>query len=346
MKTSILLLLVSFRFFAQENTVFFDASNQVYPIFINQKDLSKQEEEIQSYFNTLLLQLTAINYSDIKPKKTSLQILFSNNPKFKKEEYSIVKKNHKLVFSASTMIGFKRAIDYFFYWILKTSSKNSSTIPKELQIQRSPDFDYREVYFSDNFKPENRKKYATHHLEDEWGLWGHNLKKIVAKKTVSDSIYALINGKRTKEQLCFYSQELYQIVKTHILDTSDKNQFVIAPSDNTLVCQCNLCKKTGNTKTNASPSVFSFIARVATTFPHKKIVSLAYTSTKNPPPFSLPKNVGIFLSTIDCQESLPFKNTKKGQLFLKSIDRWKEKIESIYIWDYVVNFDNFFLSST
>jgi len=320
--------------------VFMDVNHRIYPTFSSKTNLSTNLE-IEAYFIKSLKQKTGVSLLHLKSPISTIHVFFTKENFNKKETYRILLKKNTLTISAATLLGFKRAIDYLCYHIFTYPKQQVIIVPSQIDILRTPDFNYREVYFSDNFKSENRKKYATHYLENQWGLWGHNLKKIIKNKHPSDSIYALIKGRRIKNQFCFSSKELLTIVKQHVLANSDKEKFIIAPNDNHLVCQCELCKTVGNSKNDASSSVFSFLNKLSKEFSTKEFWTLGYASVNKPPSFQIAKNVGVFLSTINCQESLPFKTTQKGQKFLKKITFWKTKIRKIYLWDYVVNFDNY-----
>jgi hypothetical protein len=217
---------------------------------------------------------------------------------------------------------------------------------KLLLAQSKQAFEYKEVYFLDNFNSKNQQLNHTDYLENSWALWGHNLSKWVQKTPHDDLIFALVDNKRTSEQLCFSSDQLYHLTQKELAISLDQdstlNRFVLAPYDNALVCQCDSCKVKGNTKTDASGAVFKLLEKLALEYPKLSFWTLAYASVRATPKQSMPKNVGIWLSTIDVQQAQALESTAQGQLFLSQIAAWKKKITKIYIWDYVVNFDNYF----
>ncbi|WP_010136774.1 DUF4838 domain-containing protein [Ochrovirga pacifica] len=261
--------------------------------------------------------------------------------------YNVVLDGSDLVISASDESGFIEAVDYLVNDYLVFTKDQEIKIPTKIQPKPTHNsrLKYREVYFSQNFQPQTRSFYKNQYLETEWGLWGHNIRKWVKKEQPSELIYALHNGERNSDQLCFSSVELEQIIEKNIAYFKENEpslkRFMIAPDDNSIVCQCNLCKAKGNTKKNASPAVYSLLAQLAKRHTDLSFWSLGYVTTKTPPTFQLPKNVGVLLSTIDCQEALPLKETPKGKTFLNHIATWNSKIQNIFIWDYVVNFDNY-----
>jgi hypothetical protein len=217
---------------------------------------------------------------------------------------------------------------------------------KLLLAQSKQAFEYKEVYFLDNFNSKNQQLNHTDYLENSWALWGHNLSKWVQKTPHDDLVFALINNKRTSEQLCFSSDQLYRLIQKQIAISLDNdatlNRFVIAPYDNGLVCQCDLCKAKGNTKTDASAAVFKLLEKLALQYPKLSFWTLAYASVQAIPTQPMPKNVGVWLSSIDVQQAQALESTAQGQRFLSQIAEWRKKITKVYIWDYVVNFDNYF----
>ncbi|MDO3694713.1 DUF4838 domain-containing protein [Wenyingzhuangia sp. chi5] len=282
------------------------------------------------------------------PNAINISFNFVNSETLKNKEFEVYLDGKELMIKASSNTNFEKAIRYIISDLLEVKQENTIIYLKNNKIAQRPlqtSFDYREVYFSQNFNKNIRAEYNTQYLELEWGLWGHNIIKWVKNEKVTDNLYALVNGKRNHDQLCFSSSELKNIIHKNVKRISEEDaslkRFMIAPNDNSLVCQCNLCLAKGNTKKNASPAVFSLISKMAMQYPSKTFWSLGYVTTKTPPNFKLPNNVGVLLSTIDCQESLPLTNTLKGKSFLNQISDWNTKIKNIYVWDYVVNFDNY-----
>lgn len=202
-------------------------------------------------------------------------------------------------------------------------------------------FEYKEIYLPEGIS--EAKKLGLNNVEEDWGIWGHNLSKALPKKNISMSIYAAVGGTRTKEQFCFSSDQLYNYLEEYIDDnfSSSKTQrFAILPNDNALVCQCDLCRKAGNTATDASPAVFNLIKRLAERFPHHQFFASYYLSTKGLPKESLPDNTGVLVSAMDYPLS-PV-NTPQENEFESLLRTWKKYVNHVYVWDYINNFDDYF----
>ncbi len=203
------------------------------------------------------------------------------------------------------------------------------------------DFTYREPYFLEINTPEFSLKENTNRLDDEWGIWGHNLPKLLKKSIEhTNKVYALIDGVRNEKQLCFSSVELEDLILEKV-EASDKQNFVIAPNDNSLSCQCSKCKKVGNTYKKSSPAVFTMLNELASKKPNSNFYTLVYSPVKEVPNFELEENVGVLFSTIDYQKGVTYEEQKKFKKLKRELLQWKAKVNRIIIWDYALNFDNY-----
>jgi hypothetical protein len=204
-------------------------------------------------------------------------------------------------------------------------------------------FKYRSIYSPYTRTLDQRKALDCGNLDYDWGLWGHNMHKILGKQ-VSDDVYALVNGCRNEEQYCFSSEQLYRSVEHFIVSYHTKHKsgrFVIMPNDNAIVCQCEKCRKKGNSLRSASPAVTAFISKLANRFPHDEFFTSSYLSVKEPPVYKMPDNVGVIISAIDLPFVKGFAQTKSGVSFSRLIESWKNKVGQIYVWDYMSNFDDY-----
>lgn len=210
---------------------------------------------------------------------------------------------------------------------------------------RDFDFEYREPHFLPNFQEDYAAVNGNHNVENAWGLWGHNLPKIV--NATSKNIYALNNGERDNEQFCFSSSELLTQVANYILESfGEKNtettRFMIMPNDNDIVCQCQKCQEAGNTISNATPAVSVFISKLAKRFPSYTIFTSAYRTTFSEPQQLLPKNTAVLFSTMNLPKGVKLNEDHKiVKQFVEQLEAWKTKTNTIYVWDYASNFDDY-----
>ena len=220
------------------------------------------------------------------------------------------------------------------------------TLPNEFSECFSPDFEYREPYFSPNFEKEFRDWNKTNFLELEWGIWGHNLPKILKGYKLPETVFAKVGNKRIEDQFCFTSDSLFQFVNEKVTQIYNSdfalNKYMILPNDNSLVCTCNTCKSVGNTKKNAAPAVFTFLNKLAKNHPKATFYTTAYITVNDVPNFTAAKNTGVFYSTIQIQKGIPIKKSKYAKKFESDVKKWSNYVNHLYIWDYAVNFDNYF----
>ena len=284
-------------------------------------------------------------------------ILLRVNPT-QKENFCIYKKDQNITIQGTTSQNLEYAIEDFFKRytnlnfeaikgnIEEYSIADTIEIPEQFSECSSPIFEYREPYYSSNFDSNFRAWNKTNFLELEWGIWGHNLNKVVKDIDVPESIYAKVGNKRVKDQYCFTSDSLFKYVneKVKLTYNSDHalNKYMILPNDNDIVCTCGTCKAAGNTNTDAAPAVFTFLNKLAKDNRNLSFFTAAYITVKNIPRFKAESNTGIFYSTIDIQKGIAIENSKYFKEFQEDIVKWRKYVNNVYIWDYTVNFDNYF----
>lgn len=120
------------------------------------------------------------------------------------------------------------------------------------------------------------------------------------------------------------------------------NKYMILPNDNSIVCTCSTCKAVGNSTTDAAPAVFTFLNKLAKDNKQLLFFTTAYITVKEIPKFNAESNTGIFYSTIAIQKGIPIKDSEYFKKFENDIKRWRAYVNNVYIWDYTVNFDNYF----
>ena len=286
-----------------------------------------------------------------KPSKEAKPVIYLKlSPQTEKEAFTITQKDNALTIEGNTPQSLIAAIAYFFAEYAGRLPVGTAAIPVKqilvpqgLTYAQTPAFEYREPYFPDNFKPEFLKWNNTHTLEETWGLWGHNIGKVIK---VTPSMYAVVDGKPNAEQLCFSSDELGQALTNFIRKKIEENplrsNFMVMPQDNDLVCMCDRCKAIGNSKTNASPAVFSLLNKLAKQFPKQQFFSTAYVTTQRPPQFILEPNAGVMVSTMAFPKGVVIERSAASGTVKETFSAWKKVTDKIYLWDYAINFDNYF----
>ena len=208
-------------------------------------------------------------------------------------------------------------------------------------------FEYRGIYSPSNTNADLMPILGTHNVDFDWGLWGHNLRKVFTDG-IPQEAYALVGAKRDESQFCFSSEKLYKAYEAYVIDQyGDGNndeivRFAVMPNDNSTVCQCSACRAAGNTATSATPAVTKMVERLARRFPKHQFFTSSYTTTATPPTHRLPDNVGVLVSTL----ALPLQtkiddSTAEQRKFEATMKSWKNASKHIYVWDYMRNFDDY-----
>ncbi len=340
--------------------VFFSSKDKIIPRVSIPLAADNQTTESASEFIKnfkLLTQETLVVERSNSLNQNYSYIQLSVNPT-QKDSYCIYKKEKNIVIQGSSHKNLAFAVQEFFkkFTTLNFSEKINQSLqdeplseimlPNELSLCSSPDFDYREPYFSPNFEAEFRNWNKTNYLELEWGIWGHNLPKLIKGSKLPETIFAEIDKERNEEQFCFTSNDFFEFIndKITIIHENDNalKKFMILPNDNEMVCNCSTCKAVGNTTKDAAPAVFAFMNKLAKNHPKLSFFTAAYNSVKEVPKFKAAENVGIFYSTINIQKGIPIERSNNFAKFESDIKKWKDYLDNVYIWHYAVNFDNYF----
>lgn len=322
-------------------------NNKILPILLVQ-DHRINHTQIE-HFRAKFFEKTGFN-PPVNPNdtlhKNSIEFSFTNNIP---QGFKLIQRDNKLKIQATDSIEMNLAIEYFFsHYLAKTNGLTYAEkiqVPKDLNYINTPDFEYREPFFPPNSDEKNRIQYQTHSLDYEWGLWGHNIHKVIE---ITPEMWAEVEGEKNEEQLCFSSVELKNALKGFLQNQKTENptakKFMLMPEDNNLACTCEHCLAKGNTKKNASPAVFALLNELATEFPTLDFFSTAYITTQNPPKGTFAPNVGVMLSTMDFPKGIVLEKSPKKAKVIQTINAWKQVTQKLYLWDYAINFDHYFES--
>lgn len=202
---------------------------------------------------------------------------------------------------------------------------------------------YREPHLPSNTDPDLVGIYNTNSVDRDWGIWGHNLNKIFDGK-VPERAFAQTEEGINKDQFCFSSAETLAAIKA-FLDGQEGNAvkyFMIAPNDNNIACTCESCKELGNKTADATGAITHLLNNLAKQYPDYYFFTTAYLSTKRPPSVQMEKNTGVFISTIDFTKSPKINpSSAAAQDFGTWVGQWKNKVNAVYLWDYISNFDDY-----
>ena len=223
--------------------------------------------------------------------------------------------------------------------------------PSIIDFENEPfgnfDFVYREPHFKPNLEDRFRPVSGANSVEEYWDLWGHNLYKELENSMLLNPVF--IKGRT--QQICFTENVLLNNVSIYIdkransfrSDMLRTGRFVIMPLDNMTACDCPQCRKLGNTRTHATPAIVDFLDRLADRFPEYNFYTAAYHSTMTPPRRKPKHRIGgVLVSSCDLPKGveLDLKNSHERD-FLRTSLEWKKFTDTLFIWDYAANFNDF-----
>lgn len=220
-------------------------------------------------------------------------------------------------------------------------------------IIENPAFDWREVSY---YYPNHSQLYADwHHLHtqadrnQDWGMFVHTFQWLIPTSRYFDKHpewFSLNNGRRSRDgQLCLSDPEVLEELCKRLTDTMasapQKRIWSVSPNDNYNACECDNCRRLDSLYGGQSGTLLWFINQVARRFPEKTIATLAYQYTRKAPASNIwpESNVLIMLCPIEAGREAPVYQTDPA--FRKDMEDWGRLTDNLFIWDYVVQFRNF-----
>ncbi len=244
-----------------------------------------------------------------------------------------------------------------------------------IRERQVPVLEQRDTYFGatedGDWYARNKVNGHSCHLDDihggrlEYEGFVHTFYKLVPPEEYFDEhpeYFSLVDGKRIREkgQLCLTNPDVLNIVVEKIKDWLRKNPkaSIVSVSQNDCYnpCQCEHCRQIDEREGTFAGSLLTFVNKVAEAiepeFPDVAIDTLAYQYARKPPKtLKARHNVIIRLCSIECCFAHPLEECDyiaacgnrlgTSNSFVEDIRRWGEISDRLYIWDYVVNFDNF-----
>jgi hypothetical protein len=167
--------------------------------------------------------------------------------------------------------------------------------------------------------------------------------------------FALINGKRSSQQLCETNPDVIRIVTQAVLREIKGHPHAkftpVARNDGRGYCTCPTCKRlTARNGSTAAPQLF-LLNRIGEAiekdYPDALLITTAYLDTVDPPTDMRPrKNVAIWLCNDLHSWKYPFTcfaddNHARSKRYRNAVVGWTKICDQVYIWDYFVNFSHY-----
>lgn len=194
-------------------------------------------------------------------------------------------------------------------------------------------------------------------VEDIWGKKGndryyvHTFNRLVPSSEYfkeHPEYFSEINGQRVSwGQLCLSNPGLIDICVQKLNEVMSRNPEVqywsVSQNDNTYKCECDRCRATDSIEGSPAGTMLRFVNKIAESFPDKIITTLAYQYTRKPPLITRPaENVLVTLCSIELSRSEPIETDPTSVGFREDIAGWQKICRNIKIWDYEVQFSNYY----
>ncbi len=168
--------------------------------------------------------------------------------------------------------------------------------------------------------------------------------------------FSLINGFRTKDQLCLTNENVKDIVTQEALAQLEKYHnpeaslqiLSITQADNSRNCQCKNCRDLDEATGSPAGTMLTFVNEIAARikaagkYDNVAIDTFAYQYTREAPTNVIPRDdVIIRLCSIECcfGHTLDDPKCKANAEFMHDLREWSEICDRLYIWNYNLNCD-------
>jgi hypothetical protein len=287
--------------------------------------------------------------------ETEATVLFIKNERLEESDFLISTETGVLTIESNSTQGFVSGVNHLFIHgigYIPYRHKISQFRVNEAFVASDFAFDsrkykilYKEPYFIENYQKDFSEIHRTDNLENHWLIWGHNIPKVIQ---ISPEMLAKVDGEQYEDQLCFSSPELKssleKFLNKALAQGESRRKVMITPLDDVHACTCERCRELGNTKLNASPAVFSLINELAERFETFEFFGTAYHSTKLPPDFGLHSDVGVMFTSMDFDKGVRYEFSRNAEKWKGELATWKKQSNKLFLWDYLIHFDNYFSS--
>lgn len=226
---------------------------------------------------------------------------------------------------------------------------NHIHLKKEVKFYE-PDFSHRQTSLyrlgDQRYQTWNR----TERQDKIFGMFVHTFTHLISPAIYFEKHpewFAYFNGKRNYEsQLCLSNDEMTaEMIKNlgaRMAAQPNKKFWSVSQNDYFNYCECEKCQEKYQKYGSYSGAYIEFVNKIAAAYPEKQISTLAYQFTRKAPLNIKPaENVNIMFCSIECNRSMPLAEDRRSASFVQDMKDWSLLTNNIYVWDYVVQFQNF-----
>ncbi len=185
-----------------------------------------------------------------------------------------------------------------------------------------------------------------------WGLWVHSFNTLVPPSLfdTNPEYFALINGVRNRVSLDVTNPTVIEIARTKLGEIIALNPFSkffsVSQNDtptNQDFCQCENCKIVNEAQESPMGALLTFVNNIASSFPNKTISTLAYGYSEKAPKTLRPADNVMVMFCATSQNIISSLKAGGTDWFKTNLKKWGTLTESLFVWDYITNFDNLLL---
>ena len=307
----------------------------------------------KSFENPFLIQIknensnqTSSIYLSIKDSKNKNSFTIKSDEK----NIFLVAPNEKLLrYAVYTLLenwGFRKFTSKNLY----IPKLKETVFPKNTEKIHNPSFEYRVLYYPDAFDKDFRDWHKLDWHLDDFSIWGHSFHTLLPAKdffTTNPEFFSFYEGERRAESLCMTNKNTVKnVIKKmeQIIAENPNAAFTsVSQNDDGVFCECDSCKALNEKHGGSQGSLYFFLNKIAKHFPKTRIVTLAYQHTfKAPINIKIQPNIYTLICPIDLNRRKSIPEDSANLPFFKIMQNWNKASSNLYLWDYTVQFSNYF----
>jgi len=141
-----------------------------------------------------------------------------------------------------------------------------------------------------------------------------------------------------------YLETAIRTVRNYLTEYKDSTIISVTQNDNNKYCKCAECARINREEGSNGGTQIRFINAIADAikddFPDAKVLTLAYMYSVEPTKTPPRDNVIIELCSFDYCTAHPYGACSANAEFAEYLKQWHELTDNLYIWDYVIDFNN------
>ena len=359
--TLFFLVLINFKTMAQSNIIIENKMDNENTIHITEENAKPAAKILKSYLDKSLLNPFFIKIENNNEETTStIHLRISNSENQKDINSFIIKSDSKDIFLVAPN---EKSLRYAVYTLLESWGFRKFTsidtyipklkkveFPKNTTQHYKPSFEYRVILYPDAYDEDFRDWHKLDWHLNDFSVWGHSFDKLLPPKEyfkTNPEFYALYEGNRRAESLCMTNDTVVALVTKKmgkiIAENPNTTFYSVSQNDDAVYCECAQCKLLNEKHGGPQGSLYYFLNKIAVLFPKTKITTLAYLHTYKPPTaLKIEPNIYTLFCPIELNRGKSIINDPESKPFIKILQNWGKTASNLYLWDYTVQFSNYF----